>query len=120
MSMSEMPAGSRYIKLVFSEEELNAIRAACSAVAKREHYLMMNGPVDVDLETAANQAKRAGDAEMADGLASMFKPDQQILIDREDLALVLESLKVYGRSPPEEYAEAVERLIEKIERSARQ
>jgi hypothetical protein len=119
MSMSELPAGPDYIKVIFNDEEISVIRAACTAVALRERYLMMEDAAHADLETAANQAEKASDAEMAEGLASMFKADQEILIRPEDLALVMESLKAYGRSAPEEHVLAAKNLIEKIESSCR-
>jgi hypothetical protein len=120
MSMSQMPAGPRYLKLRFDENEISVLRAACSAVAMLDHYRMMNEPADISLEDASRQAKKSGDSDMAEGLATMFKPDQEILIEREDLALVLDSLRSYGQSAPEEHAETVKNLIEKIERACQQ
>ena len=118
--MSEMPEGPRYLKLIFTGNELEVVRAACSAVAMLDHYRMMHEPAEVGLEEAARQAKKASDSEMAEGLAAAFKPDQPVLIGREDLALVLHSLKEYGRSAPEEHAGAVKDVVEKVERVCRQ
>jgi hypothetical protein len=119
MSMSEMPAGRRYVKLIFNEEEINVIKIACNSVALRERYLMMKDAAEADLETAASQARKASDSNMAEGLVSLFKAGQEIMIEPEDLAIVLDSLKAYGRSAPEENALVLKSVIEKIEHRVR-
>ncbi|HEY3273024.1 MAG TPA: hypothetical protein VGJ92_04635 [Methanocella sp.] len=120
MSSFEIPASRHYLKMKFDDEEISVIQTACTAVALRERYLMMRVAANTDLETAAGLAKKASDSEMAEGLASMFKPGQEILIEPEDLAVVLESLKAYGLTAPEEHSPIVKRLIEKMGRYCKQ
>jgi hypothetical protein len=116
----ETPVCRDYLKIKFDDEEISVIQAACTAVSLRERYLMMRVAANTDLETAAALAKKASNSEMAEGLASMFKPGQEILIEPEDLAVVLESLKAYGPTAPEEHSQIVKKLIEKMERYCKQ
>lgn len=117
MSLFEMAAGSRYVKIAFDAEELSVIRAACASVSAVVQE-RMGDIADASLEQAAGQAKRTSDFLMADGLVSMFKAGQEVLIEPEDLALVLDSMKAYGQSAPEEHMPAVMGIVEKIELSS--
>jgi hypothetical protein len=118
MSLFEMTTGARYVKVIFNANELNVIRTACASVSANEHE-KMNNLADADLEQAADMAKRASDSRMADRLVSFFKAGQKILIEREDLEPVLECLRTYGQSAPQEHAGATKGVIEKIERDCR-
>ncbi|OPY28081.1 MAG: hypothetical protein A4E28_01720 [Methanocella sp. PtaU1.Bin125] len=115
MSLFEMAAGSRYIKLSFNARELGVIRAACASVSEKEHE-RMGGMTSAGLEQAARQAKRATDSAMADRLVMLFRPGQEILIEREDLEPVLDCLKAYEDGIREEQAVQLRLVRDKIER----
>jgi hypothetical protein len=118
MSLFEMDAGSRYVKLSFDALEIGVIRAACASVSEKE-YERLDGMNSAELDQAARQAKKATDSDMAGRLVMLFKPGQEILIEPEDLGPVLESIKTYGDSVSEEYAGALLSAREKIERCFR-
>ncbi len=65
MSLSDLTAERRYVKVAFDAQEINLIRAACAAVPEKAHRRMDN-IADLDLEHAARRAKEASDSEMAD------------------------------------------------------
>lgn len=114
MSMFELASGSRYVKVVFDSRELGAIKAACAFVSAKEHD-KLGGMTAAELEQAARQAKKASEYEMADRLVSLFRPGQEILVEQEDLEPVLDSLKAYSGSAPEEHAQALKSALKKIE-----
>lgn len=116
MALFDVTAERRYVNVAFDAGEIRLIRAACAAVSEKAHRRMDN-IADLDLEHAARRAKKASESEMAEGLASMFKADQEILIVCEDLALVLASLKAYEPDVPKEHAAALQSVLEKIGRS---
>jgi hypothetical protein len=116
MALFDLTAERRYVRVAFDNREINPIRAACAAVTEKAHRQMDN-IADQSLEQAASRAKEASDSEMAEGLASMFKADQEILIVCEDLALVLASPKAYEPDVPDENAAALQSVLEKIGRS---
>ncbi len=118
MALFDLTAERRYVRVAFDASEISLIWAACAAVSEKAHSGMDN-IADLDLEQAARRAKEASDSEMAEGLASLFKADQEILIEPKDLALVLASLKSYGQRAPAEHAPAVKSVIEKIESYSR-
>jgi len=118
MSLFEMAAGSRFVKLSFDALELGVIRAACASVSEKE-YECLGGMTPAELDQAARQAKKAIDSDMVESLVMLFKPGQDILIEREDMEPVLESIKTYGDSVSEEYAGALQSAREKIERCFR-
>jgi hypothetical protein len=118
MSLFEMTAGKRYVKVTFDDNELNVIRKACTFASASE-LEKLNDMAHNDLERAACTAKRACESDMAGGLASLFKPGQEILVEREDIEPVLECLRTYGPSVPKEQSKAMKSAMEKIERSCR-
>jgi DNA-binding protein YbaB len=118
MSLFEMTAGSRYVKLVFDARELSVLRAACTSVTEKEHD-KLDDMTAAGLEQAARQARKATDSDMAGRLVELFRPGQEILIEKEDLEPVLESLKIYKNSAPEEQAGALQSALEKIEQHCR-
>ena len=115
MSLFELAADSRYVKVVFDAAELNVIRTASAFVSAKEREKMFT-MTDAGLEEAARQAKKASDSEMTDQLVSLFRASEEILIEREDLAPVLERLKAYESQVPAEQAEAFRSAFEKITR----
>jgi hypothetical protein len=116
MSLFEMTAGSRYVKVVFDSRELDAIRAACSSASEKE-YDRISDMTAAELEQAARQAWKATEFDIAGKLVEMFRPGQAILIEREDLAPVLASLEAYEPDVPEEHAAALKSALEKIRQS---
>jgi hypothetical protein len=118
MSLFEMTAGTRYGRIVFDADELVVLQAACAFVSSKEHDLM-DKTANAGIEQYAVHLKKAGDSDMADVLVSLFKPGQEVLIEREDLEPVLECLRTYGESLPQEHAMAAKNVIEKIERCCR-
>ncbi|MGA9140976.1 MAG: hypothetical protein WBZ29_12175 [Methanocella sp.] len=115
MSLFEMTSGSRYVKLVFDAHELSVIRAACASVSDEEHD-KLGGMTTAELEQAASQARKATESEVAGRLVMLFKPGQEILIEREDLEPVLACVETYGQSVPKEHTEALNSAREKIRR----
>lgn len=114
MSLFEMAAGTRFVKLSFDAVELGVIRAACASVSEKE-YERLDSMNLAELDQAARQARKATDSDIAGKLVMLFRPGQEILIEREDLAPILESLKAYEDSATEEYAGALLSAREKIE-----
>jgi len=115
MSRCETEAGTRYVKVTFDADELNVIRTACATVSGREHD-KSDAMAGSGLERAARQARKASDAEMTDKLVSLFRAGEEVLIECEDLAPVLESLKAYEPDVSDEQAGAFKRAREKIRR----
>jgi hypothetical protein len=114
MSLFANAAGSRYGKVVFDEKELSMIRIACASVSAKDQDLM-DDAAGAGLEEYALQAKKAFESDMAHKLVSLFKAGQEIIIEPEDLAPVLESLKNGKFSLPEEHTAALKSAIAKIE-----
>jgi hypothetical protein len=110
-----MTEGTRYLRVVFDASELDVIRAACASVSAKEQGLI-DDMADADLEQFALQAKRAFESDMAHKLVSLFKAGQEILIEPEDLAPIMETLKIYRPGAQDEHALALQGAIEKIER----
>jgi hypothetical protein len=115
MSLFDMAVGTRYGRVSFDAHELRVIRIACESVSTREHDLM-DDAAGTSIEQYAQQVKKANESEMTVKLVTLFKPDEEILIEREDMEPVLESLKTYQRSVPEEHAHALQSALEKMER----
>jgi hypothetical protein len=113
MALFDLTAERRYVRVTFDASEISLIRAACAAVSEKAHSQMDN-IADLGLEQAARQAEKESDCEMAHELASLFKAGQEILLECEDLALVLASLKAYEPDMPKEHTATLQSVFEKI------
>ena len=110
--MSMFTPNPIYRSVSFDHEELSALRKACAemvaqdcaavdeaAGASLEEYLELTGKMNATL--------------MAGGIAALFKPGQEILIEKEDLEMVIAILREHSKSAAED--SPAHRAIERIE-----
>ncbi len=107
--------GRSYYSVSFDREELRVIRIACAAVAAREQSAV-DEAAGAGLNEYAEQVKMANLAVVAGNLAALFKPGQEILIEREDLEPLAEVIrKGCDTMPGEEEAASLYRGLNRIE-----
>lgn len=104
-----------YCSVSFDQEELKVIRIACAAVAAREQSAVGEA-IGAGLIEYAEQVKKANMAIVAGNLAALFKPGQEILIEREDLEPLAEVIrKGCDTMPGEEESAILRRGLARIE-----
>lgn len=107
-------ASGRYLKIRFDARELAVIRIACAALEASEES-QLDRAAGEGITKYASQVVKANESEIADRMVSLFRPDEDILIEREDLELVRESLQYYSRIEPEKHAELLASILRKID-----
>jgi hypothetical protein len=107
-----------FYKISFDAEELEALNGACTLQSVRED-VMLNDAAQGDLEEMVAQESRADDMLLIKSTVSIFKPGQAILITKEDLRLLLESLERYKNHAPPRLCGPIDKAIEKIKDPAR-
>lgn len=113
--MSMFNAGRAYYSVSFDQEELKLIRIACAAVAAREQSAV-DEAAGAGLSEYAEQVKKANMAIVAGNLIALFKPGQEILIEREDLEPLAEVIrKGCNTMPGEKEIEILRRGLARIE-----
>ncbi|WP_048198146.1 hypothetical protein [Methanocella arvoryzae] len=90
--MSMFNVGRAYCSVTFDQEELRVIRIACAVVAAREQSAA-DEATEAGPEEYADLVKKANTAVVAGNLAALFKPGQEILIEREDLEPLAEVIR---------------------------
>ena len=113
--MSMFNVGQAYCSVSFDQEELRVIRIACAAIAAREQSAA-DEATEAGPEEYADLVKKVNMAVVAGNLAELFKPGQDILIEREDLEPLAEVIrKGCDVMPGEEESAILHRGLAKID-----
>lgn len=114
--MSMFTPNPIYRSITFDPEELEVIRIACAAVATRDQAATEKA-VAASLEEYESLIRKLNGTVVAGSLAALFKPGQEILIEREDLEPVAAVLREHRNSAGKEHLAALDRAIARIERT---
>jgi hypothetical protein len=112
--MTMFSVSPAFYSVSFDQEELKVIRIACAAVAAREQSAV-DEAAGAGLDEYAEQVKKTNRAIVAGNLASLFKPGQEILIEKEDLEPLAEVIRKGSDDTPEEEAAVLRRALKKVE-----
>lgn len=121
--MSMFSADRAFRSVAFDEEELEAVRTACTAVAGREQAALdqaLEKAAEKSFEEYSGQVKKTNEAIVTGSLVALFKPGQEVLIEKEDLEPVLAVLREHREKGPEEaQCSSLDRAIGRIEQCLR-
>jgi hypothetical protein len=103
-----------FIKITFDTDELVALRRACDCRSGREERLF-DETAGSSIEAIATQECRTDDMLLIKGTVAIFKPGQTILITKEDLGLMHDSLLGYRAEAEKGLLAPIDSAIKKIE-----
>jgi len=95
--MSMFTLNQIYRSVSFDEEELRAMQIACIEMATR-NCAAVDEASEASIEEHVKLTGKMNDTLMASGLAALFKPHQEILIEKEDLEVILSILREHSKS----------------------